>query len=112
MSTAEGRAGEREFLHGYDPGEFPPFAVTVDLAVFTIRAGLLAVLLVQRRDHPYKGYWALPGGFVRASESAGDAALRELAEETGVTTFTAHLAPLRTASAPDRDPRMRVGSVA
>ena len=41
MSPATERTGEREFLRGYDPGEFPPFAVTVDLAVFTIRAGLL-----------------------------------------------------------------------
>jgi len=112
MSTARETTGEREFLRGYDPAAFPPFAVTVDLAVFTIRAGLLAVLLVQRRDHPYRGYWALPGGFVRASESAGDAALRELAEETGVTTFTGHLEQLRTYSDPDRDPRMRVVSVA
>jgi len=112
MSPAADRAGEREFLRGYDPGDFPPFAVTVDLAVFTIRAGLLSALLVQRRDHPYQGYWALPGGFVRARESAGDAALRKLAEETGVTTFTGHLEQLRTYSDPDRDPRMRVVSVA
>jgi 8-oxo-dGTP diphosphatase len=112
MSAAEGRAGEREFLRGYDPGEFPPFAVTVDLAVFTIRAGLLTVLLIQRRDHPFRGYWALPGGFVRGDESAGDAASRELAEETGVTTFTGHLEQLRTYSDPGRDPRMRVVSVA
>jgi 8-oxo-dGTP diphosphatase len=112
VSTAGDRAGEREFLRGYDPGEFPPIAVTVDLAVFTIRGGLMTVLLVQRRDHPYKGYWALPGGFVRASESAGDAALRELAEETGVTTFTGHLEQLRTYSDPARDPRMRVVSIA
>jgi 8-oxo-dGTP diphosphatase len=112
MSVAGGRAGEREFLRSYDPGEFPAFAVTVDLAVFTVRAGLLTVLLIQRRDHPYRGYWALPGGFVRASESAGDAALRELAEEAGVTTFTGHLEQLATYSAPDRDPRMRVVSVA
>jgi hypothetical protein len=50
MSTAEQRAGEQEFLRGYDPGEFPPFAVTVDLAVFTIRGGLLTVLLSSTRD--------------------------------------------------------------
>jgi 8-oxo-dGTP diphosphatase len=112
VSGAEERTGEREFLRGYDPGEFPPFAVTVDLAVFTIRTGLLAVLLVQRRDHPYRGYWALPGGFVRAGESAGEAALRELAEEAGVITFTGHLEQLRTYSDPGRDPRMRVVSVA
>src|SRR5215469_14293904 len=112
MNNAEERAGEREFLRAYDPGEFPPFAVTVDLAVFTIRAGLLAALLVQRRDHPYRGYWALPGGFVRDSESADEAARRELAEETGATTFTGHLEQLRTYSDPGRDPRMRVVSVA
>jgi 8-oxo-dGTP diphosphatase len=106
------RAGEPEFLRAYDPGEFPAFAVSVDLAVFTIRAGLLTVLLIQRRDHPFRGYWALPGGFVRASESAGDAARRELSEETGVTTFTGHLEQLATYSDPARDPRMRVVSVA
>ncbi len=105
MSGTEQRAGEREFLRGYDPGEFPPFAVTVDLAVFTIRAGVLTVLLVQRRDHPFRGYWALPGGFVRDAESAEQAAVRELAEETGVTAFTGHLEQLRTYSDPGRDPR-------
>jgi 8-oxo-dGTP diphosphatase len=112
MSSAEQRAGEHEFLRGYDPGEFPPFAVTVDLAVFTIRSGVLTALLVRRRDHPYRGYWALPGGFVRAGESAEEAAVRELAEETGVTAFTGHLEQLRTYSNPGRDPRMRVVSVA
>jgi 8-oxo-dGTP diphosphatase len=112
MSTGVSRPGEREFLGGYDPVSFPPFAVTVDLAIFTIRAGLLAVLLVQRRDHPYQGYWALPGGFVRADESTDQAARRELAEETGVSVFAGHLEQLRTYSAPGRDPRMRVVSVA
>ena len=67
---------------------------------------------MQRRDHPYKGYWALPGGFVRASESRRGRGLRELAEETGVTTFSGHLEQLRTYSDPGRDPRMRVVSVA
>jgi 8-oxo-dGTP diphosphatase len=112
MNTTHERTGEQEFLRGYDPAEFPPFAVTVDLAVFTVRAGLLTVLLVQRRDHPFRGYWALPGGFVWASESAGDAALRELSEETGVAAFTGHVEQLRTYSDPGRDPRMRVVSVA
>jgi 8-oxo-dGTP diphosphatase len=112
VSTAHDRAGEGEFLRAYDPGDFPAFAVTVDLAVFTIRAGVLVVLLVQRREHPYRGFWALPGGFVRADESADAAARRELAEETGGETFTGHLEQLRTYSSPDRDPRMRVFSVA
>lgn len=110
-STPPGRAGEREFLERYRSAEFPPFAVTVDLAVYTIRAGLLCVLLVRRGDHPYLGYWALPGGFVRTGESAEQAAFRELAEETG-TAFGGHLEQLRTYSDPRRDPRMRVVSIA
>jgi 8-oxo-dGTP diphosphatase len=99
----------------YDPGAFPPFAVTVDLAVFTVREGRLHVLLVERGEDPYKGAWALPGGFVRPRESAGQAALRELAEETGLSREIVaglHLEQLRTYSDPDRDPRMRVVSVA
>ncbi|MER5685387.1 NUDIX domain-containing protein [Streptomyces sp. NPDC002205] len=100
---------------GYDPYAFEPFAVTVDLAVFTVRDGRLHVLLVERGENPYKGHWALPGGFVLPRESAEDAARRELAEETGLTEATVsalHLEQLRTYSDPDRDPRMRVVSVA
>ncbi|MET4643714.1 MULTISPECIES: NUDIX domain-containing protein [Streptomyces] len=100
---------------GYDPYAFEPFAVTVDLAVFTVRDGRLHVLLVERGEDPYKGHWALPGGFVQPRESAEDAARRELAEETGLTEATVsalHLEQLRTYSDPDRDPRMRVVSVA
>ncbi|MGW2849964.1 NUDIX domain-containing protein, partial [Streptomyces sp. NPDC001274] len=70
---------------GYDPRAFEPFAVTVDLAVFTVRGGRLHVLLVERGEEPYQGQWALPGGFVLPRESAGTAARRELAEETGLT---------------------------
>lgn len=92
--------------------EHPPFAVTVDLAIFTIRDGHFSVLLVERGVDPYAGSWALPGGFVAPDEDAETAAWRELAEETGVDRFEGHLEQLRTYSAPDRDPRMRVVSVA
>lgn len=92
--------------------EHPPFAVTVDLTLFTIRDGALAVLLVKRGSEPFAGSWALPGGFVEVDEDAATAAARELAEETGVETAGVHLEQLATYSAPDRDPRMRVVSIA
>ncbi|MGW7411894.1 NUDIX hydrolase [Streptomyces sp. NPDC054863] len=106
---------ERDIPQGYDPKEFEPFAVTVDLAVFTVREALLHVLLIRRGQAPFAGAWALPGGFVLPRESAERAALRELAEETGLSESLAsglHLEQLRTYSDPDRDPRMRVVSVA
>ncbi|ATL26685.1 NUDIX hydrolase [Streptomyces formicae] len=97
----------------YDKRAYEPFAVTVDLAVFTIRDGALHVLLVERGQEPYAGRWALPGGFVRPDESAEGAAARELAEETGLADVSGlHLEQVRTYSEPDRDPRMRVVSVA
>ncbi|MER5769471.1 NUDIX hydrolase [Streptomyces sp. NPDC001985] len=108
-----GRAEEHD--EAYDPRAFPAFAVTVDLAVLTVRASRLHVLLVRRGEAPYRGAWALPGGFVRPEESAGAAARRELAEETGLSRDTVrdlHLEQLRTYSEPGRDPRMRVVSVA
>ena len=90
----------------------PPVAVAVDLAVFTIREDALCVLLVERGEEPYAGTWALPGGFVRPDEDAEAAAWRELHEETAVERFAGHLEQLRTYSDPDRDPRLRVVSVA
>ncbi|MEV7388996.1 MULTISPECIES: NUDIX domain-containing protein [unclassified Streptomyces] len=100
-------------MQGYDKYAFEPFAVTVDLAVLTLRAGALHVLLVERGQEPFAGRWALPGGFVLPRESAETAARRELAEETGLSDVSGlHLEQLRTYSDPDRDPRMRVVSVA
>src|SRR3954468_9313736 len=99
--------------HGYDKHAYEPFAVTVDLAVFTLHAGRLQILLVERGQEPYAGRWALPGGFLEPAESAESAARRELAEETGLSDVAGlHLEQLRTYSEPDRDPRMRVVSVA
>ena len=88
------------------------FAVTVDLVVLTIRDDDLAVLAVRRGAPPYRGRWALPGGFVRQDEGLLPAARRELAEETGLTDVPVHLEQLATYGNPCRDPRMRVVSVA
>jgi 8-oxo-dGTP diphosphatase len=97
----------------YDPSAFPPVAVTVDLVVLTVRHHALCTLVVRRGEPPYQGRWALPGGFVRADEDLGEAAARELAEETGLRARSgAHLEQLATYGDPKRDPRMRVVSVA
>jgi len=94
----------------YDTGAYPPFAVTADIAVFTIREDRLHVLLIERGSQPYQGRWALPGGFVDPDEDLRDAAVRELAEETGITAYG--LEQFGAYGAPDRDPRMRVVAVA
>ena len=105
---------DREFLASYDPRSFDPVAVTVDVVTLTIRDGELDVLLVERGVPPFEGQWALPGGFVRpaAREDLDDAAAREMAEETGQRLERIHLEQLATYGTPDRDPRMRVISVA
>ena len=90
----------------------PPFAVTVDLVVLTLTGDELCALVVRRGVEPYQGEWALPGGFVREDEDLSDAARRELAEETGLAPGTVHIEQLAGYGAPDRDPRMRVVTVA
>jgi 8-oxo-dGTP diphosphatase len=87
-------------------------AVTVDLVVFTIRDDQLCVLTIRRGIPPYRGRWALPGGFVQEDEGLLDAARRELIEETGLGELPVHLEQLATFGEPKRDPRMRVVSVA
>ncbi len=98
----------------YDPHAFAPFAVTVDIVVLTVDDNL-SVLLIERGAEPFAGSLALPGGFVLPEESAHAAARRELLEETSVAEADlagVHLEQLATFSEPDRDPRMRVVSVA
>jgi 8-oxo-dGTP diphosphatase len=96
----------------YDPRAYPPAAVTVDVVLLTIRDDMLMALAVRRGVPPYQGQLALPGGFVRPEEGLEGAAVRELAEETGLTAGSVHLEQLASYGEPGRDPRMRVVSVA
>lgn len=90
--------------------EYPHPAVTVDVVIFTIRDRQLKLLLVKRAGEPYRGQWALPGGFVRLEEGLDEGASRELEEETGVSGV--FLEQLYTFGKPGRDPRERVITVA
>lgn len=91
--------------------EYPRPALTVDCVIFGYDTGQpLKVLLIQRSLPPFEGQWALPGGFVDMEEHLESAALRELAEETGMTDV--FIEQLYTFGDPGRDPRGRVVSVA
>lgn len=100
MSTESGQK------HTYD---YPRPALTVDVAIVT-REARPRVLLIRRKNDPFAGSWALPGGFVDENERLADAARRELVEETGVTG--ADLEQLYTTGDPGRDPRGWTVSVA
>lgn len=104
--------GYGEGMRAYDREGHPPVAVTVDLVVLTIRDDGLKVLLIRRGEDPFAGALALPGGFVHPDEGLGQAAARELAEETRLTVDAAHLEQLASYGDPGRDPRMRVVTVA
>lgn len=88
----------------------PHPAVTVDGVVFGFDDADLKLLLIQRDLEPFKGRWALPGGFVGPTEDLEEAARRELADETGITRL--YLEQLYSFGDPKRDPRERVISVA
>lgn len=110
---------EEQFLASYRPGNYERPSVAADMVIFTVTDAAeenyrklaekeLRILLIQRGSHPYLGCWALPGGFVRPTETTEQAAARELQEETGVSEV--YLEQLYTFSQPDRDPRTRVMS--
>ena len=102
--------GMQEQAESYDVTRYERPSVTVDVVIFTLIHQELQVLLVQRRNWPFEGYWAIPGGFVNMDESLELAARRELKEETGVGDV--YLEQLYTFGDVGRDPRTRVISVA
>lgn len=103
--------GGSEVPVGYDPAQYPSFAVTVDVVILTMSAATLRVLLVRRGQAPFEGKWAIPGGFKRPAETLDEAAERELAEETGVDAASV-LAQFGAYGDPGRDPRMNVVTIA
>ncbi len=90
--------------------KYPHPSVTTDCVIFGFDGAQLKVLLIERGIEPYKGKWALPGGFMKMDESAEDCAARELKEETGLTA--SYIKQFHTFSAPERDPRERVITIA
>src|SRR5258708_30165293 len=95
------KTSSRRAPAGYDPSQFPAFAVTVDIVILTMYDSRPHVLLVSRGVAPFKGMWAIPGRFKRPGETLDQSANRELSEETGVDTATM-LTQFSTVRAPSR----------
>ena len=90
--------------------KYPHPAVTTDCVIFGFDGSELQVLLIERGIEPFKGKWAFPGGFLNMDETAGEGAMRELKEETGLEN--AYIEQFNTYSEPGRDPRERVITIA
>jgi 8-oxo-dGTP diphosphatase len=103
-------AEEQAFLAAYDASQFPHPSLSVDVALVTADDKGLRAVLVRRTEHPDRGKWSLPGGFVGIKESLDNAASRLLETKAGMKGV--FLEQLYTFGKPDRDPRTRVVTVA
>ncbi|MBP5682794.1 MAG: NUDIX hydrolase [Bacteroidales bacterium] len=90
--------------------DFPHPALATDCAVFGFDGQCIKILLVKRGIEPFKGLWALPGGFLRMNETTEECIRRELHEETSLSPEV--IEHFGVFSALDRDPRERVVSLA
>ncbi len=108
---------EKKFLESYHIERYDRPSVATDIAVYTIRSDdsdsfrkdpekRLSILLIERGEHPFKGMWALPGGFVKMTETVPEAAMREVREETSVNPSA--LIYTGVFSNLNRDPRGRI----
>jgi 8-oxo-dGTP diphosphatase len=101
---------EHRFLETYDPQAYPRLSVAVDLVLLTVRHGVPSALLGLRENYPFKDHWTLPGGFVAMDESLEQAVERILVAKANLGNC--YLEQLYTFGAVDRDPRMRIISIA
>ncbi|MBR3356952.1 MAG: NUDIX hydrolase [Solobacterium sp.] len=97
----------QEFLADYDENRYRRPSNTVDMVLMTVHEGQLKLLLIRRKDHPFIGQWALPGGFINFDEDMETAVQRELEEETSIHENT-YFHQLYTFGNADRDPRTRI----
>lgn len=109
MAYIPSSADEEKFLREFDPSKYKTPAVAADTALFALDGDKIKLLLIKRGGYPYKGMWALPGGFVDIDEDVLDSARRELHEETGLSGL--YLEQAFVWGRPDRDPRQRVITV-
>lgn len=99
---------DEQFLKTYNADKYEHPSVTVDMLIFTVEDNKLKLMLIKRKNSPYKDHWAIPGGFVNIDESVKTAAERELQEETNMSAF---LEEFGVFGEVNRDPRTRVISI-
>jgi len=125
MSKTKGRKKEKmyktekEFLENYDDSIYEKLSMTTDIIIFSVSdkpqenyrkndEKNMSILLVKRKDYPYKDKWCLPGGFLDIKEDLEECPKRILAAETNIKNI--YLEQLYTFGAVNRDPRTRVVS--
>ena len=96
---------EKDDLKNYPSNRYPAPLLTVDSVLFTVEDESLKILLLKRANHPHKGQWSLPGGFIdiENDQSTRDTAIRKITEKTRV--IPPYLEQLQTFSGKNRDPR-------